>query len=565
VKNQVNSEGTTDVKETAAEAESIPWYLREDESSRLDKPIFRAEMPHLPQNSPKSLEPVLDYMINKLGLDNFKVFDVRDIEDSDLPISSFGDIMVIAQGKSEKHLQNASQDLITHLKQEHEVFPFVEGLLKPNSMVRMRRRMKRRLMNKKRTKEDEEFGVGANSWIMIDTKINNIFIHLLTPERRERLNLEYIWCKPEERDTYRPRTESRIESNGREIFDIDESDSIFSGLKRHYSTQNSLSLDDSVLRQIEVQEFDISDESALKIRSNPEMSLNILQGIITKLESSVKDSLNTSILDNYIQIFNKVFPHEPTLAHWNTRFDFHYYLQFIHLEKYMFRELTNTLKNQVASGISITEDQFSKYLKALSSSLVAEYPLKEEQLNHQTDVGLRTLFQILPVVEINRPDILNDDSIVLDILRLTTQQHLYGLVPADYTLLYQKNFNILLDFFYADGSRRPSPEIIEFALVTYLKANDIKKFFEFWESLSVISKSDENTLVLDDRPWDLLFEILLDHYKENFIDVLLHDQLPFFIQLKFPTDNQVNSTVTEILDRFDSSGGAYAEIREYFK
>lgn len=564
LKNEVKQGESIDFTTKDTETvESIPWYLREEESSRLDNPIFKAEMPEIPITCPESTQVILNFMINKLGLDNFKVFDIRNLENVDnIPISSLGDIMIIADGKSEKHLQNAAQDLITYLKHEYNSFPYVEGLLKPNSMIRLRRRMKRRMMNKKITK-DELFGVGINSWIMIDSKINNIFIHLLTPERRQLLNLEYLWCSPEEKDLYLPKVYSNYQVNGREIFDIDENDSIFKGLKRHYSINHQLALDELVLKNLENNDFQINEENLKIIKNDEDLSLNIMEGLLKKIENSTRDDLSEEdILKQYNELIYSIFPFNPSLKHYELLYEINSYFNYLNDKEFKFRNLVNILKNQNSAGISITKTQFSKFLNDLNNLLVDSKPLNAEELNELILLKFNLMFKILKIVNINNPTILNDDETKLYILKLSTQENLYDYLPNDYALGYHGIFENLVEFLYSN--EKPSNEAIEFILITFLKTNQIKEFWEFWDNLNKVKINDDK-LIIDDRPWDLLINLLLNNYKDNFVEVLVNSKLSFFVDLNLNSTKELNSNLIQILNKFDNSERLYPEIREYFK
>lgn len=78
--------------------------------------------------------------------------------------SSLGDYMVIASGRSHRHVAAAADHLITALKEAGLGAPRVEGMS------------------------------GAD-WVLIDT--GDIIIHVFRPEVREFYNIEKMWLTPD--------------------------------------------------------------------------------------------------------------------------------------------------------------------------------------------------------------------------------------------------------------------------------------------------------------------------------------------------------------------------------
>ena len=81
--------------------------------------------------------------------------------------SSLGDYMVIASGRSSRHVSAAADHLITALKEAGLGFPRVEGL-------------------------------NSADWVLIDA--GDIIVHVFRPEVREFYNLEKMWLTPDLED-----------------------------------------------------------------------------------------------------------------------------------------------------------------------------------------------------------------------------------------------------------------------------------------------------------------------------------------------------------------------------
>jgi ribosome-associated protein len=81
--------------------------------------------------------------------------------------SSLGDYMVVASGRSHRHVAAVSEHLITALKDAGFGYPRVEGL-------------------------------GNADWVLIDT--GDIIVHVFRPEVREFYNIEKMWQAPDLED-----------------------------------------------------------------------------------------------------------------------------------------------------------------------------------------------------------------------------------------------------------------------------------------------------------------------------------------------------------------------------
>lgn len=175
---------------------SIPWYMRPEESPKVNSPLKPAEMPTLPENSPDSLTTVVTYLATKLGITDIKVFDMRDDNDTSANegAKDIANFMVIGTGKSPKHLQKASTFLDFYLKHHFHEHPATEGLVGSNAMARARRRLKKKGKGSPQYAK-YDYGASANTWIMTDCKTDGIYVHMLTSERRDDLNLELLWAK----------------------------------------------------------------------------------------------------------------------------------------------------------------------------------------------------------------------------------------------------------------------------------------------------------------------------------------------------------------------------------
>ena len=96
------------------------------------------------------------------SLDDSKAEDIVSIDIQGK--SSLGDYMVVASGRSHRHVSAVADHLIKALKDAGFGFPRVEGL-------------------------------GAADWVLIDA--GDIIVHVFRPEVREFYNLEKMWQAPD--------------------------------------------------------------------------------------------------------------------------------------------------------------------------------------------------------------------------------------------------------------------------------------------------------------------------------------------------------------------------------
>lgn len=221
---------------------STPWYLDPQESPNISSPLKTIQIPELPDNYPQSLENLVVYLAQELGIDDLAVFDMRNnlnTTSDNEGAYDISDFMIIGTGKSPKHLQKASSELDFFIKHNLHKLPSTEGILKSGALAKYHRRLQRK--GKKAPNYSKyDYGASPNTWVMTDTKTDGIIIHMLTKERRNDLNLEYLWSNDSEKVKY-----SKTRSNK-------ESDDIFSGIRYFHTTS---------VRAADFNKFDLSFEN----------------------------------------------------------------------------------------------------------------------------------------------------------------------------------------------------------------------------------------------------------------------------------------------------------------
>lgn len=208
---------------------SLPWYLRDDSSSPLLEKK-EVELPEIPTNAPPTLEPFLRLLANDYGLVDINLFDLTALPKSH-PFSLVHQPMnyvILATGKSPKHIYKAASELRHHIKHTHGLLALMEGAVSSGVSPAARRRLLRRA-RKGPSATDNEYGRLANTWVVCNTMVDNIHIHMLTNERREELDLETVYCKEEDIPKYQ-----RVESFP------DDSDDIFIGIRRFHTSARTM-------------------------------------------------------------------------------------------------------------------------------------------------------------------------------------------------------------------------------------------------------------------------------------------------------------------------------------
>lgn len=223
----VEKRPTDEKAENSTEDINVPWYLREDVASPLLE-TQKVELPEIPTNAPQEVSTFCDLLANKYGMTDIHLFDMTTLDDSHefRATNKSVDYILICSGKSEKHNFKAATEFRHYLKHTYDYFPLMEGMVSGAMSPIMRRRLLRRA-SRGPPATANDYGKSANSWIMCHHE--NIDIHMMTKERREELNLESLWCKPEDAEKYAPK-ESAPQL----------SDHIFSGIRRLHTSAKTL-------------------------------------------------------------------------------------------------------------------------------------------------------------------------------------------------------------------------------------------------------------------------------------------------------------------------------------
>lgn len=200
---------------------SLPWYLQLDTPQHVTPPLSeRQQLPELPPNPPRLLQPILEHMSIDLGLDDLALFDLRKLD----PPTALGAnlLMIIGTSRSERHLHVSADRFCRWLRNTHKLSPYADGLLGRGELkTKLRRKARRaKLLSSVGSSERGSVDDGLRTgWVCVNlgtiedgddavesitlpegfvgfggqVKGTRLVIQMLTEEKREELDLEQLW------------------------------------------------------------------------------------------------------------------------------------------------------------------------------------------------------------------------------------------------------------------------------------------------------------------------------------------------------------------------------------
>ena len=196
----------------------IPWYLQVHTPSHpMSNPLAeRQRLPALPSEPPALLQPMLEYTSISLGLDDLRLFDLRDVD----PPPALGAhlMVVIGTARSEKHLHVSADRFCRWLRTSYKLQPYADGLLGRGELkLKMKRKARRaRIMSHVGAIESTTDDGIRSGWVCVNvgtvedgrpmlqkpTEVENfvgfgsgvqganIVVQMLVQQKREELELE---------------------------------------------------------------------------------------------------------------------------------------------------------------------------------------------------------------------------------------------------------------------------------------------------------------------------------------------------------------------------------------
>ncbi|CEL08816.1 hypothetical protein ASPCAL11961 [Aspergillus calidoustus] len=204
-------------KQSSESSQHIPWYLQEETTvPEVTEVSSKDHLPELPENPPKILPVLLDYVYKDLGLDELKLFDLRGLETP--PALGANVIMIMGTVRSVKHLNVSADRLCRWLRSNYKLSPYADGLLGRNELKIKLRRKNRRARLASRTGamvDDKDDGI-TTGWICVNAGVvekspvqeassdafegfghlgggTRLVVQMFTEEKRAELDLEGLW------------------------------------------------------------------------------------------------------------------------------------------------------------------------------------------------------------------------------------------------------------------------------------------------------------------------------------------------------------------------------------
>ncbi|TLD39484.1 Amino-acid permease [Venturia nashicola] len=203
---------------------TIPWYLQVQQPKRqldVDHPMAeRQRLPEMPPESPPELAAILEHLSVDIGLDYLTLLDLRALNPP--PALGANLLMIIGTARSDKHLHVSADRFCRHLRTNHKLKPYADGLLGRNELkLKMKRKNRRaKLVANAGVVSPENVDDGIRTgWVCVhagqiepaegvekdirpiegfvgfgsETNKVTIVVQMLTEEKREELDLEGLW------------------------------------------------------------------------------------------------------------------------------------------------------------------------------------------------------------------------------------------------------------------------------------------------------------------------------------------------------------------------------------
>lgn len=540
-----------------------PWYLKLGQDQRN---ILKSQQENAIKESiqfPNTLTPsktltkITQFMNDKLGLSDIIVFDMKNIDHSQIN-GKVADIIVISTALSMKHCHSSYIELNQLLKSQYNILPTIEGKLNSNDLKKFQRRFKR-----KNIKMTSNNGIGSNAarhsnneaWYMIDCKVERIVVNILTNQKRMELNLEELYAPLDEKYKYQSTVEPEIEPR---TGLINDDQSILAGLKRlanqrrNYSTStiqyetsitkpnlsssNVESNDDIVLNGFK------SSIGKLDIDINPQDSLEILSKMIETLNNSSIENMENVDLSQWKEILDTIWPlilpNESNLF-WSKRFEFLTLLNMIDPNQYQTSRFV--------------KDYF--IIKRLSNNKLTRKELIEFLKLNIIDLGINKGKGLLTVNEVISQVLpLYDDANVLDV---ATDPELVNLLFQ--TLVNDQNMKLnslhsVIEYILIETQNKPDPLVIIPMLRSLAQAKKWNEYFNLWTN-----KLHGVEIGHDYRPWEQFIQYIVQSDDQRLIYQLINDgHLLWLLRYKVNITPEIKKQLNSLFNKLDPQ-------REHFK
>ncbi|MCH0630065.1 RsfS/YbeB/iojap family protein [Kocuria palustris] len=479
---------TPDVnKSSPANDEGLPWYLR-DNSALEPKAAKPIELPPIPEDAAEVVPEFLNLMAHDYGMTDLVLFDLKELDSEHAMHPSNQselEYVVIGSGKLEKHIYKAAHELRSYIKHTHDEIPNIEGMVSSAISPKQRRRMLRRA-RKGPLATDNDYGKLANLWVV--ATIKSLEIHMLTPQRREELLLEELYCTEEDKHKYVPDFAKDTKA---------PSDDIFFGIRRYHTVTKFATTRFAQIRNM-------STESHPQVNSN-------LQTTFDRIAATSKSDASLTQFEHLVEEFDNTFNNiSPLSADFNLKFRAYRDVHLVRPTLIPYQSVVDVLY-QKHSRLGCTENperdlirlmrfaidanpategrEFGEYLLSETSTFISRlFRFSEPNLvltnSMMVWLLVRMCYQVVsydPVVSSTIDALIEQANDGPEGVKQILAKKMYTLgVPVATNRL--RDIIELITYQLREAGKVMSPELRETILFIYGNGNDWRKFWSWWQN-----------------------------------------------------------------------------------
>lgn len=560
--------------------DETPWYIRDPDSVQAQLSVQKAVIPDLPENPPHSLEPIASEMVKDLGLEDLTILDLREV----VPPSSFGPdaLMIIASGKSEKHLVRAATELSKWVKNRYNVLVDQEGLLTSNFSKVHQRRMRKKAARQSSfyVKQNDETAMKtANSWVALDTKVDGIYVHLFTPERRKIVNIEELWKDAIESQQHQS---DATTTNTNMTMNKFSQQYATPGLKRSYHTGTTPKSQELSLKEYcdagdykscisAVQLHHAVDNENLVLKSH----INHVHDISNHKTERAPLKKNSPVVVSFMNSLPPVLESH----HWRLRLIF---LQNAHLANpsdFPLQMLIDQLMFQQASGVAVSDWDAETVVTAICySHQVMEYTghleMKASEIwSKQCDQKFALILQLMDLVYRPSGKAMSASNTLLSLMYRLCIQPNHRYITYDSALkdptptspklrgkLDSRAHSIAHLFKNFHIASEENKTLMALVLLSLANEQEWRKFWDTWQKVALSGNIDISMLLF-------MTSIVTKASDERAIGHLLDTVLPTVILGKGTSlmSPELATTINQAMNFVDPKQAAYTNLRTYIK
>lgn len=521
-------------KETA-----IPWYLQMVE--RKPSELISSKQPiQYPAGSPASLNKLSEFLRDKMGLTDILVFDIRQ---SNNPLSTLCEFVVLASAKSAKHCEQSYNELRQLIKKDYNRMASVEGKVSVNEERKMEKRLRRKSNLGKMTGKLTYKRNMGDAWFMVDCNIDNIFINILTEQKRKYMNLEELYAPDEEKDKYQNQTDQLDGKN------VEEEDNILIGLRRlaqqrrKFSTSTATEEFNKLQASIKNNDIENAISLAKDVSFNQMSALTFLNVITSQLETSTE----VQHIEKWEELFNLCWPLTTTAdskAFWDIRLKFYHLLNCVDHNLYHARRILNSyFKFKAISGAPLDENDLHTLLRIMLVNMKNGPTTSFNNLTSTNQVLIDTL------------KLYRDDTVTKSIMKNDEISNMLLQLLIDKNKHYSGNFWQYISFL----TENPNPSKISSILSAIADSKNWYKYLQFWQKYVLDKDLGKESIV-----WEqFLSNIIQSGNKRVMEKIILDGGLLWLKRNQVKITNNLRKEIHKLFDNIDPHRKMFKRLENY--